>query len=175
MLAFQNQLFFSGFEHELASKGPGGVGQFKDIAAGAAGSYPEDLRAHPNGTQFLFTADDQIHGRELWVSDGTQAGTVLLLDIHPGSIGSNPRGIVPFGGKLYFSADDGIHGRELWVSDGTVAGTQLVSDSFAGQIVTDTNLFFGADNGSNQKASTSTVSPSPKASCSSGLRARRAA
>ena len=63
--------------------------------------------------------------QELWVSDGTEAGTVLLEDF-PSSSGLWPLRIV--NGRLFFIADDGIHGRELWVSDGTDAGTRLVGD-----------------------------------------------
>ncbi|BAY87535.1 hypothetical protein NIES267_70590 [Calothrix parasitica NIES-267] len=59
---------------------------------------------------------------ELWKSDGTADGTVLVEDINPGSASSSPGGLTVFDGELYFSADDGVNGRELWGL--TEGGTQ---------------------------------------------------
>ncbi|NJK82121.1 MAG: hypothetical protein HC914_20605, partial [Chloroflexaceae bacterium] len=61
-----------------------------------------------------FTADDGSSGRELWRSDGTAAGTVLVQDIYPGAAGSDPQDIELVDGILYFTADTGVDGRSLW-------------------------------------------------------------
>ncbi len=63
------------------------------------------------------------HGYELWKSDGTSAGTVLVKDIRPGSSGGGPGYLTNVNGTLYFGASDGSTGYELWKSDGTSAGT----------------------------------------------------
>jgi len=34
--------------------------------------------------KLYFNANDGVHGRELWATDGTEAGTQLVKDISPG-------------------------------------------------------------------------------------------
>ena len=80
------------------------------------------------GNTLYFTTNDGIHGSELWKSDGTTNGTMLVKDIGNGSVGSNPAYLAPVDNTLFFLADDGTHGSELWKTDGTEAGTLMVKD-----------------------------------------------
>ena len=126
-----------------------------DIYPGTDGSLPSSLTAY-NG-QLYFAAEDGTSGKELWRSDGTEAGTVLVKDINPGADGSFPSGFTVFDGALYFAANDGTNGRELWRSDGTEAGTALVKDIDPGANESfpedftffDGALYFSARNGTN--------------------------
>lgn len=99
---------------------------------GDAYLQPRSL-ANVGGTLF-FAGRDTAHGWELWKSDGTTAGTVMVKGINEGDIydpdydSSVPRFLTNVGGTLFFTATDGIHGRELWKSDGTEAGTVMVKD-----------------------------------------------
>ena len=64
--------------------------------------------------QILFKAFDSTNGSELWITDGTTAGTSLLTDIYAGNSGSFPRYITSLGnGSALFQATDGTNGNEL--------------------------------------------------------------
>ncbi len=110
-----------------------GTRLLKDINPGLvsnySGSYPSDLTA-VNG-QLFFVAFDEDHGVELWKSDGTEAGTVLVKDINPEpGFGGYPQQLMAVGQTLFFTAlsdsPDGLS-FDLWSSDGTEAGTRIVS------------------------------------------------
>ncbi len=69
------------------------------------------------------------HGLELWKSDGTAAGTVLVKDINPGANGSSPeRPHERRTARCSSAPMTATNGTELWKSDGTAAGTVLVKD-----------------------------------------------
>lgn len=104
----------------------------KDICPGACSSTP-GMGTYPIGMAVLngsvyFNAYDGVNGTELWRSDGTESGTILVKDINPGDYGSAPIWIIAVNKTLYFSAFHAKYGRELWRSDGTAAGTMLVKD-----------------------------------------------
>ena len=89
----------------------------------------ENRTATRLGDGVVFAADDGTNGAELWYSDGTGAGTTLLVDINAGSESSEPANFYLIDdGLAVFTADDGTHGIEWWRTDGTAAGTSLVAD-----------------------------------------------
>jgi ELWxxDGT repeat protein len=127
---FGNELYRTGLT-------PGSTVLLKDIMPGPKSSSIFNMTAV--GSLCFFTADDGVHGTELWVSDGSPAGTHLVLDILTGFVqvgtkrvpaSGRPSGLVAFDGQIYFAAGDGgifaaAPGRELWSSNGTAAGTRM--------------------------------------------------
>jgi ELWxxDGT repeat protein len=105
----------------------------KDIYPGFMWSDPDHLTVFDG--KVYFWANDGVHGPELWRTDGTPSGTVLVRDVNPnnssyyvGGAADNTTELCVAGGNLYFLADDGIHGWELWKTDGSYDGTTLVKD-----------------------------------------------
>lgn len=69
------------------------------------------------GDRLIFVRGDRLHGRELWVSDGSADGTRLCRDFNPGPASSLPSllgGAMILNNRLILAADDGAHGEELW-------------------------------------------------------------
>ncbi|MDO1447668.1 hypothetical protein Q0590_15465 [Rhodocytophaga aerolata] len=104
-----------------------------------------------NGTLF-FAASTPDKGTELWKSNGTPAGTLLVKDIASMAASSSPANLKKIGSTLYFTANS----KELWKSNGTAEGTVLIK-SFTSSVaspvsqLTDVNgiLYFVLDKGGN--------------------------
>ncbi|MBK9729926.1 MAG: hypothetical protein IPO83_01340 [Chitinophagaceae bacterium] len=73
-----------------------------------------------------FSGSTLTNGFELWKTDGTVNGTVMVKDINPGPASSYPGNFIIYNGYIFFSASDGQHGGELWQTDGTETGTALL-------------------------------------------------
>jgi len=124
-------------------------------------SYPQYLMYSPALGKTLFNANGG-NGGEPWITDGTEAGTVILKDINisSGTAGSNPNNFIEYKGKVYFSASDGLtSGIEPWVTDGTEQGTKMLKDIIPGTsgsfpekfVVVKDKLYFFATSASNVK------------------------
>ena len=85
-----------------------------------------DGMANVSGTLF-FSAKDPASGYDLWKTDGTTAGTVLVAN-GTGFGFQRLNDFTNVGGRLFFVANDGTGGDELWTSDGTVGGTLMLKD-----------------------------------------------
>lgn len=76
--------------------------------------------------KLYFLANDSIHGKELWCSNGTPEGTRLVKDVNPGINGSGIKFGKALNNKFFFLAYNELYGYEWWVSNGTSAGTFLI-------------------------------------------------
>jgi ELWxxDGT repeat protein len=84
---------------------------------------PRELRAV--GSRAAFVAEADGKGEELWMSDGTAAGTRARTDFfEPTPLGSL---LAAFGETLYFTASDGT-GFDLWRIDASKGAAQRVTD-----------------------------------------------
>ncbi len=97
-------------------------------------TYQACTPAPPVPAPNLFSGSNGVDEAELWISDGTDAGTFMVKDIEFTDTqgGSYPEGYITLGSKAFFWAYDTTHGYELWISDGTEAGTNIVKDIWPG-------------------------------------------
>jgi ELWxxDGT repeat protein len=123
----------------------------KNINPGAVSSNPSNLTMV--GSTLFFTANDGTNGIELWKSDGTLGGTVLININLTAGASSNPFGLTALNATtLIFSANDGVNGNEVYKIDvGSVIPTIIGNNNFTSQPFTfklmGSEVFFGANNG----------------------------
>lgn len=113
----------------------------RDIVPGATGSYPgsSGFAAAGAGAVVFAAEDGGVNGPELFVSNGTAAGTAELSNafikvpypfVHIAGAYVDPLGsFTPLGnGRVLFLGATNTSTLQLWSTDSTVAGTKLVKD-----------------------------------------------
>ena len=106
-----------------------------NVSNGTAGSNPNNFTEFKSKVYFS-ASDGLTSGTELWVTDGTEQGTKMFMDIVPGTFGSNPERFAVVKEKLYFYATNASNIKQIWETDGTEAGTKaLVAVSTGSNLV----------------------------------------
>ncbi|WP_456440935.1 T9SS type A sorting domain-containing protein [Psychroserpens sp.] len=132
---------------------PTNSGIFKDIYSGPPSSTPQGFTLF-NGEYYFSATDGVSHGREIWKTDGTVAGTVFYLDIIPGIGFSDPDQLNVVGSNLTFVANHDTVGRELFKTNGSgnlglIRNIHPSGDSNPLNVTNiDNTLYFNADDGS---------------------------
>lgn len=136
--ANNNNVFFSAYSDEIGqelwmTKGTTASTKLvKDmnttaITGSAVSRYSFSGMALDSNT-LIFSAYTTQYGSELWKTDGTDAGTVLVADVNPGEHSSNPYLYEVKNGKSYFTAyDEPKDSDAIYVTDGTATGTKKIA------------------------------------------------
>lgn len=91
--------------------------------------FPTELVS--TGNQAFFVAETPDSGPQLWRTDGTTEGTIVLTmsnAFDPFTPGLQATFLEPINSKLIFPGYSEFEGTELWITDGTPNGTKPIKD-----------------------------------------------
>ena len=136
--AFDGKVYFRatdgnhGFELWRTDGTEEGTSMVKDIYTGSSGSL------NPTSTTKFCVYKDELYfaakansdrGLELWKTDGTEVGTVLVKDIlSEDGKSSYPKELIVFNDLLFFVAKTNNNNYEIWSTDGSAANTIPLSN-----------------------------------------------
>ena len=123
LISFNNRLFFratdaSGVSSIYQIPSPG------QAPVRLTAAYNQPSRLTVVGNSLFFAAVSGGGNTQLWKTDGTNGGTVLVQDLGAPASFSNP---IAIGNSLFFTATNSF-GNELWRSNNTTGVTERVSD-----------------------------------------------
>ncbi len=118
-IVYNDELYFTahdGFGPELWKTDGTESGTIKVTNITATPSALGPYRLVPFDDKLYFLGDDGLHGRELWVTEGTPESTKMIADFNPG-LADGVWSIIPYDDKLFVAANNGILGIELYQYD----------------------------------------------------------
>lgn len=138
-----------------------GTKMLKDLYPGSVSSMLDlSYMVEMGGTVYFAPREGgggipDTRGKELWKTDGTTEGTVIVKDIVEGQNSSLVNHLVATDDRIYFAAQNDEFGNELWVSDGTEEGTFMLANINEGSsfsnpeklTVSGSYVYFFADDG----------------------------
>lgn len=144
LTSFNNKLYFlandgvHGLELWSTSGTAASTALVKDIFPGVQNGFEDNIVSKDqirvwNGNMY-FAANDGVHGYELYKSDGTAAGTNMIIDLDPvptsGGVNATHASIAVFNNRVFFGGYGATNPDStrwgLWSTDGTDTGTHLV-------------------------------------------------
>lgn len=160
LCVWSGALYFSGHEYGVPTqlwKSNGLTGGSTAVTSFGVHGIGGITDIWPAGNRLFFHAVTATTGFELWVSDGTPAGTSLVADLNPGTPSTSLQLVTPLGNSLFFVLSTSTTGAEPWISDGTSAGTFMLRDINTGATASNVNvlgevngrLIFSANDGVN--------------------------
>ena len=115
----------NGYEPWITDGTTGGTQMIQDVFPGTSNSVPLTTYGFSWGTTGsgvnLIPLNDGVNGTELWKTDGTSAGTSMLVDLNAGFSSSSPKNFSELGTNVIFTAHSATEGTELFISDGTLS------------------------------------------------------
>ena len=106
---FNNKIYFNSLDNNWALMATNGTVAGTETIIQPYGYQSGGIgQVYENGfynNQLVLQARSADHGSEIFISDGTLAGTTLLADVVPGEDGSSPSQFIQVGDLLYFIAE----------------------------------------------------------------------
>ena len=107
-----------------------------------------------------FTGYKLSSGEELWKSDGTVAGTMMVKDLYTYAASSSPHDFMIVNDQLYFLATNASVRLQLFTTDGTALGTHQVyqpaspgyTNGVVNILVSDNTVYFEEYNSANYES-----------------------
>ncbi|WP_421795939.1 T9SS type A sorting domain-containing protein [Haliscomenobacter sp.] len=118
----------------------------KDFAPGTTGGWREGSTMMDSmGNKALFSLVDAQKLNNIWVSDGTDAGTLPLVTL---ANGERVKDIFTWKGKKAIVTINESGSGRFWLSDGTKAGTLAITSAYSylvGPVLLDSVMYFAAE------------------------------